>query len=922
MSLQNWHGSRWWKCDLHTHTPASDDYGKGVDQAVLKGRTPHDWLLDHMGAGIDCVAVTDHNSGAWIDRLRHALVELDRDQPDGYHPLHLFPGVEISIQGGVHLLAILPSETLTSAIDTLLGAIGFTGQKGSSGDVTNRPFGDVVQAISQSGGVAIPAHVDRENGLFRKFQGSTLAQALGCGHIFAMETVDSACAKPQLYSDKKLRWTSILGSDSHHPTGEPGQRFPGSLFTWVKMGSPALDGLRLALLDGPLSVRRSDDYPETPNQHAASVLESIEVAGARYIGRTRPFVAGLNPWLNAIVGGRGTGKSSLVEYLRIALRRQDELPDELKPEFEKYAEITRTRDDSGLLTDHAAIRVIYRKNESRFRIQWDPTGRLHEIEEAANGAWSPAEGDVVQRFPIRMYSQKQIFHLAKTPRALLRIVDDAPEVDSRSWTGRWRQEESRFLALRLKIREIEAELPEESRLRGELADVLRKLAIFEGAGHADVLRSFQHRRRQQRAIETWQAEWGDTGKRLREIGTDLIPNALDDTHMDAASETDAPLLARASTVRDRLMVIRQQLERIAGEADQILAEWSTDLDASAWKRAADAATEAYESLRARLTTEGAGDPSAYGELVQRRQLIEQRLQVLENRKLEATALRGDAATSHARLLEIRRELTVARGEFLERVLANNSYVRIRVIPYGGQETVETEFRHLIQRDDGRFEKDIGSPSGDGLLGSIYNSGQDAKQIEDAIEKVKRRISSIAAGHGSFVLADQRFATHLGRLQPEVLDRLDLWFPDDSLDVQYSPTGDGGNLRSIREGSPGQKTAALLAFLLSYGDEPLVLDQPEDDLDNHLIHELIVRQIREVKRRRQIVVVTHNPNIVVNGDAELVVALAVRSGATQMECEGSLQDKQVRETICTVMEGGRDAFAERYRRIAVDALGVR
>ena len=68
--------------------------------------------------------------------------------------------------------------------------------------------------------------------------------------------------------------------------------------------------------------------------------------------------------------------------------------------------------------------------------------------------------------------------------------------------------------------------------------------------------------------------------------------------------------------------------------------------------------------------------------------------------------------------------------------------------------------------------------------------------------------------------------------------------------------------------------------------------------------------------------THNPNIVVNGDAELVVALAGRGGATQMECEGSLQEKQVRETICTVMEGGRDAFAERYRRIAVDTLGAR
>ena len=309
--------------------------------------------------------------------------------------------------------------------------------------------------------------------------------------------------------------------------------------------------------------------------------------------------------------------------------------------------------------------------------------------------------------------------------------------------------------------------------------------------------------------------------------------------------------------------------------------------------------------------------------MQRRQVIEQQLDALKNRKQEAVTLKAQATASLTRLLEIRRELTEARGSFLDRILKTNRYVRIRVIPYGAQESVETELRRLIQREDGRFEKDIGSPGGEGLLGRIYGASHDATRIEDALEKMKQRIRSVAEGsQGSYSLADQRFATHLSRLQPEALDHVDVWFPDDSLDVQYSPTGDGGNLRSIREGSPGQKTAALLAFLLSYGDEPLVLDQPEDDLDNHLIHELIVKQIRDVKRHRQIVVVTHNPNIVVNGDAELVVALATRSGATQMECKGSLQEKQVRETICTIMEGGRDAFAERYRRIAVEALGVR
>ena len=95
-----------------------------------------------------------------------------------------------------------------------------------------------------------------------------------------------------------------------------------------------------------------------------------------------------------------------------------------------------------------------------------------------------------------------------------------------------------------------------------------------------------------------------------------------------------------------------------------------------------------------------------------------------------------------------------------------------------------------------------------------------------------------------------------------------------------------------------------------------MDQPEDDLDNHLIYDLIVRQVRETKQHRQVIVVTHNPNIVVNGDAELVVALDVRGGQTRTIVQGGLQEQRVRDEICRVMEGGREAFELRYRRIAL------
>ncbi len=80
-----------------------------------------------------------------------------------------------------------------------------------------------------------------------------------------------------------------------------------------------------------------------------------------------------------------------------------------------------------------------------------------------------------------------------------------------------------------------------------------------------------------------------------------------------------------------------------------------------------------------------------------------------------------------------------------------------------------------------------------------------------------------------------------------------------------------------------------------------MDQPEDDLDNHLIYDLIVTQLREIKRRRQVIVVTHNANIVVNGDAQLVLALFVSKGQTRIEESGPLQKREVRKTICDIME---------------------
>jgi len=215
---------------------------------------------------------------------------------------------------------------------------------------------------------------------------------------------------------------------------------------------------------------------------------------------------------------------------------------------------------------------------------------------------------------------------------------------------------------------------------------------------------------------------------------------------------------------------------------------------------------------------------------------------------------------------------------------------------------------MLNREEGGFDRDI-----DALLDELNKAGN----REQAVMQLKARMHEIADSQGEAAgVQDQRFATHIRRLrenQPETLDRLDVWYPKDGLNVGYSPKGDGRGFQSIETGSPGQRTAALLAFLMSYGDDPIILDQPEDDLDNALISDLIVKQLREMKQKRQVIVVTHNSNIVVNGDAELISALSVDRGQTR-HTSGCLQDQEIRNKICDIMEGGRDAFEQRYERI--------
>jgi energy-coupling factor transporter ATP-binding protein EcfA2 len=932
-----WSGAKWWKFDFHTHTPASDDYGKGSTQAILKTRTHKEWLLDYMRAGIDCVVVTDHNTGVWIDDLTKSLMDLETEKHHDFRKLYLFPGVEISTSEGIHIVAILPIGKRTSDIDSLLGAVGFpSDKKGTCEACATKSAVEIIDAIVKTGGIVIPAHVDDNNGLFTKLSGNSLKGILDSKNLLAVELLNTSFQKPAIYIEQNLTFSEVLGSDAHHPEKGNTERskYPGSYFSWVKMGEPNLEGLRLALLDGPVSIKRSDVCSTNPNEHRGEfIIEEFQIGETKYIGRSENFICGFNPWLNTIIGGRGTGKSTIIELLRKALHRVHELDSfgkTFNAEFTKYNEIYENRADERLLTEDTILTVIYRRDGKRYRINWSSKGNTPPIEvENTEGNWQISSGEIMERFPIRIFSQKQIYEMARTPQALLKLVNEAPDVEFVKLSGDIDKLQNKYLSLKVQIREIESDLQNENKMKGDLEDITNRISFFEKSGHSEILKLYQMRQRQLRMVENWENSWFNSAEEIKKLKLTLQPNDIDESIFVVNNEIDIDLLNKIKAKQAELAQINEKLDSVAVKYQTAKSDWESLKENSSWRSALLDSIAQYETLHEKLMDVGISNLQEYGQLVQQKQSIEEKIKNLISKKEFLLQLNSQGDLLLKEIAGKRTTLSKNREEFLKKQLSNNDYVDIRLVPYGDVENTEDiklEFRGLINRTQGGLDEDI-EKIVQYLKADYYSETKngliDDKKIiefETHLTTIKNDIESIYSGSDIDKFGNW-FIKHIRGLSPDMIDKLKYWYPKDSLSVLYS-VGDQGKKVPVKLGSAGQKTAALLAFLLTYGTAPLILDQPEDDLDNHLIYELIVAQLKTIKSTRQVIVVTHNANIVVNGDSENVIALGVSEGRTNIVAKGCLQEASIRDEICNVMEGGTKAFDLRYKRIREGGINVR
>ncbi|WP_046226618.1 TrlF family AAA-like ATPase [Paenibacillus dauci] len=895
------YGATWKKFDFHTHTPASNDY-RQLDQVV----TPRNWLLKYMEKEIDCVAVTDHNSSEWVNLLKDELVAMRAEQCDGFRELVIFPGVEISVNGNIHLLAIFSPEVCGRAINDVLARSKYFGAYGHSDTCTECSYNDVINIIHSHGGIAIPAHVDGPKGLFEEEKGLSLETCLNAKGVLAIQVCNITYEKPQVYIDSKLNYTEISGSDSHSIDTI------GQIYTWVKMDNPNIDALRLALHDGEDGIIRSDVSLNNPNDiNQRFYIKSIVIENGAKAGRGKPLKIDFSPWLNTIIGGRGSGKSSIIEYLRLPFNKVSGLPGKIKESFEEFNQVPKERGKTGMLTEGTKIKVLMQKDGREVALTWTNSGIKEEFQNE-NKNWEEKElsDNVSLRFPLRIFSQKQLYTLTEDPHHIMNIIDE--QFNKTEWDQQYEELSNKWMQNRARKRELFYKVKEKGNLLSELDDILAKMKVFEESGYKSILDNYAKAQSALSKFEVEKVKIDNLNVQVQEL-VKVYP--IDMLEFNQFDEIDVESNTQLHELSEEINNIIIEFNLISSKIADFNSRISSKIESIPYYEKINNHCKDYEEFVERLEESGEQNPNAYGELVFKQQEIEKKLKRTSEYEEEMQAYENESTMLLTEINLHQQNLRKYRQNVIERWQGSNSNIKIYLNVMGNIENAENTFRNIIRKNGKEFTKDILEKDDDNIphSGILYNLSMSASIWEDRIKLINDIQNT------SNLKTTKRFIMHIDSLlinTPEDIDRLSLWYPEDKIVLKLASKN---KEEDIETGSAGQRTAAMLSLMLLLDDSPIIIDQPEEDLDTKRITDLVVSGLREFKNKQQVIIVTHNPNIPVNGAAENIIQMNFAGGMIQKQISGALQKNDVREAICEIMEGGKEALNKRYFRIS-KALG--
>jgi len=830
------------------------------------------------------IAITDH----FTVSSSKTLAETAKRQG-----IHVFPGFEAVTKEGVHVLSLFGKNKDISHLERVLGACGIFS------DPQDSPTGryDFVEMLEKSKeweSVCIAAHVASDGGLLKTLSGQARIKAWTSEHLLACslpgpaKNAPDSCRAILLNTNAEHQRQRPVAIINAQDISDPDDLAKEGSTCLIKMSEVSLEGLRQAFLDPTSRVRLCSD--PVPDKHT-EILAIAWLGG--FLGDVN---IRLNENLNVLIGGRGTGKSTVVESIRYALALEP-LGDEARKTHDGIL-----RHVLGSATKISLLVRSYSPVQRDYRIERTiPNPPV--VRDESGKVLSIRPVDIVPQ--VEVFGQHEISELTKSPEKCTRLLDRFIEKDGtmkRRKSGLRRQLDRS----RLRILELEKERTQIQDRLAALPTLEETLRRFQDAGLEEKLKEQSLLVREQQILKTAKS-------RLRPF-EDILHQFLRELPIDRAFLSPRALdgLPGKETL-ERAGSVLKQLEK---EIDAIASSLGTCIE---------------------RTQKGLGD--VHTEWEERRKVVQDAYEKIL-RELRKSKIAGEEFIRLRRQIEELKPLR-ERGVTLERDLRENQDQR-RTLLAEWEDSKGEEFRQL-QRAAKRVSKKLAgrvrvtvSFSGNrdplfqllkdqvgGRLAETISALQQAQEIS-----LKELADAARAGKETMT---KKFgipgtqADKIAHADPQLLmhiEELDLP-PTTEIELNVASDDQQPAWQKLLKLSTGQKATAVLLLLLLESEAPLIVDQPEDDLDNRFITDGIVPRMREEKRRRQFIFATHNANIPVLGDAELIIGMKASGEAglgkaeIPLEHRGSIDARTVRELIEEVLEGGRAAFEMRRLKYGLE-----
>jgi DNA repair ATPase RecN len=926
-------GAHFYRCDLQVHTPRDLHWSGPAavtdDERLAYARSLVQACRDR---GLQAVAITDHHCMTFLPFVRRAAREETAQDGGALRPeeqIVVFPGIELTLGVPCQALLIFDADFPDDLFALVLAALAITQKPGTESKISDVVRLDGVTTLHElkrkldehtylrGRYIILPNVTDQgKHSLLRNGQAGKYADMPCVGGYsdgpfekLSEGTKNILAGKDKAWGNKRV--ACIQTSDSRRSD----HQMLGTPSTWIKWANPTAEGLRQACLAQESRIALAS--PQVPETYIASV----HVSNSAFLG---PVDLELNQQYSALIGGRGTGKSTVLEYIRWALCDQPPaVTDDDAPNYQAR----RTRLIELTLQPHGAtVEVHYVLN-----------GVLHVVRRSAadgsvqlkigSGQLQPAtEEEVRSLLPIQAYSQKQLSDVSVRVDELTRFITAPIKTDldrlkrnADDRAGRIRE----TYATRQRARDLSKTLNNhvlEERSLVEQANVIR--ASLTGLTDADraLLARAPSFNAANNTFGAWQAGAAVLAQKAKDLRQAVQSQAV---ALQAAPTEPAEHADVLKASRDEFAAL---LQATLADLDRTIAVASTIADPSARREANpwlqwEQGHTAFQQL--------------YADAVQRSSTHSEKLSQLSSIESRVAELAKEA--SHTRelltsLAHSEEAYSTARGEWLEAQSARD-------------ELIDRECAALTARSAGLIRVTVkrhsdSSALSEGLKQAISGSRVQAAKVDalcDAITAAPNPRSlwlDVMADLEALAGYDKENAPSENRPNAPTLvsngltagdiDRIAATLkPQDWLSLSlltidsrpvYEFRAKEGEYIPFENASAGQQATALLKTLLNQPGPPLIIDQPEEDLDNPVMIE-IVEQIWRAKQLRQMIFASHNANLVVNGDAELVAWFGYRVAADQsrgtIQGEGAIDVPDTRDAIKKIMEGGEDAF--RLRR---------